>query len=122
MLIERFAEPVPFAPRCTIRGGVCPLSLSPALPGAAGELRRDIFNAGALLGVSNPAFPALTDRLQRGASASCSRLCAGELPPASASRACVTFENMIGGGGSLSESLSSPTSIRLIIGASEEKP
>lgn len=34
----------------------------------------------------------------------------------------MTLENLIAGGGSSSESLSSPTSMRLIMGASAEKP
>lgn len=75
----------------------------------------------ALLGVSSSALSALMERLKRGAlSFSC--LGGDDVTASSAKSAWVTFENLIAGGGSSSESLSSPTSMRFIIGASAEKP
>lgn len=120
MLMERFAEPEPLEPRCTTRGGVFPLSLGPWLLG--GELRRTTLRPGTLLGVSSPAVPALVDRLKRGASAARSSFAGDVSTPASANNAWVTLENLMAGGGSSSESLSSPMSMRFIIGASAEKP
>lgn len=87
-----------------------------------GELRRTTLSPGTLLGVSSPAVPALVDLLKRGITPACACRGGDDGTPASANSACVTLENVIAGGGSSSESLSSPTSMRLIIGASAEKP
>lgn len=110
MLIERLVADEPFVPRCTIRGGVLP-----------GGLRLTTLRPGALLGVSNPAVPALVDLLKRGASRTCSCF-GGDAMPASASNACVALENLSWGGGSPSVSLSSSMPMRCIMGASAEKP
>lgn len=79
-----------------------------------------ILRPGALLGVSRPALFALIDLLKRGASLTCSCLGGEEGTGASASNAWVTFENLIAGGGSSSESLSS-TPKRFSAGASIKK-
>lgn len=105
-----------------MRGGVCPLSFCAEPAALDGELRRKILSPGALLGVSRSGFGALVDRLKRGASLTWSYLGGDEGTPSSARSAWVTLENLMAGGGSSSESLSSPTLIRFIIGASAEKP
>lgn len=108
------ADPDPLPPICTILGGVFLLEPSPA---AAGELLRMMRSPGALLGVSNPALFEPVDRLNR----TCSCLGGEDGTGASSSKAWVTFENLIAGGGSSSESLSS-MSMRCSMGASAEKP
>jgi len=119
MLIERFeADPDPFAPIWTTLGGVLPRGKS---VDADGELFRMILIAGALLGVSKPALLAFSARLGRDNSTLCSCLGSDVGTGASFSNACVTFENLIAGGGSSSESLSL-RSMRCNIGASARKP
>lgn len=117
MLMLRAPDPGPLPPTCTILGGVYPRSC----PSTDGELLRTILIPGARLGVSKPALFALTDLLKRGASLTCSCFGGEDGTGASANSACVTFENMIAGGGSSSESLSS-TPKRFIAGAFAEKP
>lgn len=102
MLIERFDALLPFEARLTIRGGVFPLWF----PGSEGELRLTILIPGALLGVSRSALPVLTERVNREALL-CICLGGDDVTPSSAKSACVTLENLIAGGGSSSESLSS---------------
>lgn len=112
--------PEPFAlPTWTILGGVYPLPCS----GTDGELFLTIFSPGARLGVSRPGLLfVLTDRLKRGC-ALLSSFRGGDdgTGPASASSACVTLENLIAGGGSSSESLSSSPN-RFVVGAFAVKP
>ena len=119
MLIDRFAEAEPLLPICTIRGGVWPRSC-PSFANA-GELLRMILIPGARLGVSELDLCIPIDRLSCDISLPCSCLGGDDGTGASSSSACVTFENLMAGGGSSSESLS-PMSIRLIIGASDENP
>ena len=116
MLMLRSPDPGPLPPTCTILGGVSPLPF----PNTDGELFRTILMPGALLGVSNPALFALTDLLKRGASFTCSCLGGDDGIGASASSAWVTLENLISGGGSSSESLSSIPKL-FMAGASAEK-
>lgn len=105
ILIDLFAaDPEFFAPIWTTRGGVWPLEASLA---KAGELFRMIFMPGALLGVSIPALLEAVDRLKRNALLPCSGFGGDEGTGALSSSACVTLENLIAGGGSSSESLSS---------------
>jgi len=116
MLMLRFPDAEPFEPICTMRGGVPPRPC----PSTEGELFLTIFRPGARLGVSYVLL-LLVDLLKRGASPT--RSCRGgdNGMGASASNACVTFENLIAGGGSSSESLSS-TSKYFNGRASAEKP
>ena len=118
MLIERFAEAEPFVPNCTSLGGVVPLKPSLA---KAGELFRIILIPGARLGVSEAARVVFAGRLRRIGSITCSCRPGDEGTGALSNSAWVTFENLIAGGGSSSESLSS-ISMRFSIGASAEKP
>lgn len=119
MLIERLADEERLVLICTILAGVLPLLSSLT---AAGELRRIILSPGDLLGVPTTALFALTDRFKRGISFTSSCFEGDEeATGVSARRAWVTFENLMAGGGSSSESLSSML-MRLSIGASAEKP
>ena len=120
MLIERFAaEFDALFPTCTTLGGVLPLDPSLA---DTGEFLRIILMPGALLGVSTPARLEFNDLLERENSMRCSCFGGDEGTGLSSRSACVTFENLIAGGGSSSESLLSSMSMRLSIGASAEKP
>ncbi|KAI7724312.1 hypothetical protein KC322_g7 [Hortaea werneckii] len=106
-----------FFPTWTTRGGV-PLLPSPARDG---ELLRITLMPEPLFGVSRPALLPLTDRLKRGASLTCSCFGGDDGIGASSRSAWVTLENLIAGGGSSSESLSSIPN-RCKAGASAENP
>jgi len=116
MLMLRFPDAEPLAPIWTMRGGVLP----PLCPSTEGELFRTILRFGARLGVSN-ALLLLVDLLHRDTSLACSCRGGDDGTGASASNACVTFENLIAGGGSSSDSLSS-MSKRFIGAGFAEKP
>ena len=110
LLMLRCPDPGFFCPICTILGGVLPLFS----PNADGELLRTIFNPWGLLVVSSAAFPVLIDRLKRGISLTVSCRGGEDGSRFPSSKSCVTFENMIAGGGSSSESLSlTPTWLAL---------
>lgn len=119
MLIERFADADPLPPTCTTLGGVLPGR--DASFASAGELFRMTLMPGALLGVSDAALLLFADLLKRGISYAWGAFGGEDGRGASASKACVSFENLIAGGGSSSESLS-PISILFNAGASAEKP
>jgi hypothetical protein len=99
---------------CTTRGGVV-LRLSSGPPCLGGDVRRTTFIPGSLLGVSAVSdcipvdIPKCTPSRELPSRA-------GEIGSATSARsACVTFENLIAGGGSSSESLSLPTLMLLIM-------